>query len=79
MLGAALAARDARASGGDGAAEGEGEDGADDDDADDGGPGRGGGEAQDLVRETAHNLARMCASGGASELARALTRCFNTV
>ena len=44
-----------------------------------GGGGEGGGEAQDLVREAAHNLTRMCHASGAHELARALTRSFNTV
>ena len=39
----------------------------------------GGAVAEDLVRESAHNLTRMRHASGAHELARALTRSFNTV
>ena len=67
VLNAALVAREGGGEGGGGGGEGGG------------GGGEGGGEAQDLVREAAHNLTRMCHASGAHELARALTRSFNTV
>ena len=36
-------------------------------------------EEQELVREAAHNLVRLCQASGAHELARLLVRTFNSV
>ena len=84
MLTAALAARQAthRAGGEGGGGGGRGGEGGGDEGLGGAAAGSaegGGAVAEDLVRESAHNLTRMCHASGAHELARALTRSFNTV